>query len=113
MMTTFNLGSVAITQKSIVEPSHPPIIRNRRFATGKGVIPAGTVVAENGADLVTWDGTNGTIEGVATENVDTDNAETGPVIEHGVAVREHVLVNSNAITPAQELKLKAAGIWLS
>ncbi|TQF71791.1 hypothetical protein [Pseudoalteromonas luteoviolacea] len=112
-MTSFNSGKVTITQKNIVDASHPPIINNRKFEMNKGLIPAGSFVAENGGDLIVWDGTNGTLEGVTTEDIDTETAASGPVIEHGKVIAEHALVNGSAPTAAQAKKLKLAGIWLS
>jgi hypothetical protein len=112
-MSNFNRGSVTITEKPIVADGHPPVIRNRFYASGNGVIKAGYVVAVNGGGLIPWDGTAGTVAGVAVEDIDTDSDDSGPTLEHGFAVKENVTVGGSVITNAQEAALQAKTIWLT
>lgn len=112
-MSSFNQGKVEIKPIRIQGDGHPAVIRNMKFKAGSGVIKAGTVVAKTDSDLIPWDGTNGKVKGIPLEDVDLSKASTGPVMVHGVGVRENIMVGNANITSAQEETLSEMGIWLS
>ncbi len=109
-------NSVSLGSATIIDPTHPPIIKNGDIKANQGTLARGLVVAlDADSKYVPYDPAGlaplNAPKGILTEEVDTTKETAGPVLKHGTAVWANVLVGAGAPAAADIAKLNAIGIY--
>ena len=106
--------SMTLGGATILDATHPPIIKNRTIKANQGILARGLVLAESVDGDVPYDPSGQTPPppiGILPVEVDTTKETVGPALRHGTVVWENVLVGSGAPDAADIKKLNTIGIY--
>lgn len=113
------LATVNVSDSSIIDRTHPPVLGTMKAKTANGTLAEGLVVAKNAdGDLVAYDpaGTGDTASlavpvGILVHDCDTTKDDAAVVLKHGTAVKSALLVGAAAPEAADLAKLEAIGVY--
>ena len=111
------LGTMDLDTSSVMDMTHPPVIKTMEAKAANGTLAAGLLVAkDSGGDIVAYvpGGASplNVCVGVLVHPIDTTADDAAAVLRHGTVVQSKLLVGSAAPDAAAVAVLEALGIFV-
>lgn len=110
------LAELDVTQSSVIDGIHPPVIYTMKAKANNGELAPGLVVAKDGSgDLVAYNPAGvapvDVAVGVLTQTIDTTRDDAAPVLVHGTVRLSALKVGADAPDADDLAALRALGIY--
>lgn len=110
------LGTMNLDTSSVIDQTHPPVIKTMRAQGANGVIPEGTLAALNAGGNVVAFVRGGAAPlnvciGVFAKTIDTASDDAAPIVRHGTVVQSKLLTGAVAPNAAEIAALETLGVF--
>lgn len=110
------IGETTYTTSSVLSKIHPPVIKVMTAKADNGTLTEGLLVAkDSNGDIVAYepagDAPLDTCVGVLTQEIDTTKDDAAPVLVHGTAVQNKLVVGAVAPDADDIAALEALGVF--